>query len=214
MDEAAAKVGRMSGGHLEVMKRLMDSQGVAVRKHSGREVRSFAPIDVEACEADKLMKRATDEGVLHMAARTRGGESWAILVLQILAMSGRLDSLLRCSKVSRYLFEFSLGSFRADLVIWHEDGGVSIVEAKGAETALTGVVSAFGQVSMYALMYLQQCPKPPAYLKKYVVAPVAPEDLALCCFTGVGCNVQFVPAPPFEEFREQIAALGAFICRE
>jgi hypothetical protein len=31
---------------------------------------------------------------------------------------------------------------------------------------------------------------------------------------GVGCNVQFVPAPPFEEFREQIAALGAFICRE
>lgn len=211
MQDASLKVGRMSSGHLEVMKRLMDSEGVQVNKHTGREVRSFAPVNMERCPAEELAKRATDEGVLHLASRTRGGESWAILVLQILAMSGRLDSLLRCAKVSRYLFEFSLGSFRADLVLWHDDGGVSIVEAKGAEGALTGVVSAFGQVSMYALMYLQQCPKPPVYLKKYVVAPVAPDHVALCTFTAVACNVQFVPAPPIAEFREQIAALAVSI---
>lgn len=203
----------MGPGQIDVMRRMMTMAGIESPARRGGGPRSFAPMDLGRSPDEAVESRVSEEAIGALAARVKGGEDWASLMLRIFALSGSLEPLLGCSKVSRYLCEFGMGQFRADLVLWHEDGGVSIVEAKG-DGAVTGVVAGFGQVSMYALMYLQQCgTRPPAYLRKYVVAPIVPEHMALCTLAALSCNVQFVPLPRFEGFKDQIAALAAKACR-
>lgn len=205
---ASLETGRVSQQQAVSLKRLMAEFGVPPVKRASRTKRALVSVDLATADADTVAARVREEGLHSLSRQTRNCEAWAILALRILAMTGQLVPILRCAPIARYSFEFSMGLNRADLVCWHEDGGVSIIEAKGGDGTLTSVVSGIGQVTMYALLYLQGCTKPPAYLRKYVVAPVSEDQIALCVLTALNCNVQFVSLPAFGSLREHALAFG------
>lgn len=203
---AKTEAGRVSQQQAVTLKRLMVEFGVPPQKRAVRTRRALMSVDM--ADDDAIVARVREEGLQSLSRQTRDSERWAILALRILAMTGQLEPILRCAPIARYSFEVSMGLNRADLVCWHEDGGVSIIEAKGGDAGITSVVSGIGQVAMYALMYLQGCANPPAYLKKYVVAPVPGDQIALCVLTALNCNVQFVSLPAFGSMRDHAQAFG------
>lgn len=204
---------RRAAGHVgpqqaAVLRRLMEDFGVPLSSPARRRTRSSVPVDLDKATAAEVSAQVASGRIGRIAAATGNPESWAALTLRILAMTGQLGQILHTSPVVRYQFEYSLGQHRADLVCWHKDGGVSIIEAKGGDGTLTEVVAGIGQVAMYALLYLQQSETPPAYLKKFVMAPVAQYQIGLCVLTAVNCNVQFLPLPMLGPAQDLVAALG------
>lgn len=205
---AKTEAGLVSQQQAVALTRLMAEFGVPAQKRAVRTKRALVSMDLASADAETIAARVQEEGLQSLSRQTRNSEGWAILALRILAMTGQLEPILRCAPIARYSFEFSMGLNRADLVCWHKDGGVSIIEAKGGDGTLTSVVAGIGQVAMYALIYLQGCAAPPAYLKKYVVAPVPDDQVALCVLTALNCNVQFVSLPAFGSLRDHALAFG------
>lgn len=78
------------------------------------------------------------------------GESAVVQLLKNTIENGRLAELWGLPEILWCEFEFPLPRGRIDLVLFHSDGTISVVEAKDALDERS-VVAGIGQLSMYAV---------------------------------------------------------------
>lgn len=151
---------------------------------------------------DDLEQWLIDEGVVDGVNNLSRDEKAVVLQLKIMLAGGDLRCLLGVGKIERYRFEFSVQDGRIDLLLFHTDGGVSIVEAK-PETNPVSVAAGIGQLCYYAAALPQKYSgsKRPAYINRFLCAPIKPERsltlMAACEMAGV----KFVHLAPFAVFR-------------
>ena len=76
-------------------------------------------------------------------------ERATILQLLTLSMCGGLQGLLKCPDVVSRHWEYLIGTSRADMVLFHIDNSVSIIEAKGPKKTAVEAASGIGQLLVY-----------------------------------------------------------------
>lgn len=158
--------------------------------------------------SDEFEQWLIDEGVVDGVNRLSNDEKAVVLQLKIMLVAGDLRRLLCVPKIERYRFEFSVQDGRIDLLLFHVDGGVSIVEAKPGAHPVS-IAAGIGQLCYYAAVLPTKYPKgsSPAYINRFLCAPIAPErSLALveaCDMAGV----KFVHLAPYSVFKARIDAI-------
>jgi len=131
-------------------------------------------------------------------------ENAVIQVLRLMLIFGHLHRLLKVRPISRYRFEVTVSTGRIDLLLFHDDGGVSIVEAK-ADRAPRDIAPGIGQLFMYEAAVHKSMR--PAYVNKILIAPIRPEqsvDLTRACELA---DVQFTILPVFEDMKREIDSI-------
>lgn len=127
-------------------------------------------------------------------------ESRIVMVLRLFLGFGTLESVLSVPKINRCRFEVTVAAGRIDLLLYHADGGVTIVEVKGGSNAME-VARGIGQLCMYSVLLPHSIKQgnAPKYVNLMLVAPVAPADsidlIAACAIAGV----RFVHMPAQDE---------------
>lgn len=152
------------------------------------------------------------EEIPRLLARLRHDESAATLQLKILLAMGSLSKVLGVRPFRRHAFEYSFGGGRADLVLFHRDFGVTIVEAKaggGAREMAAGI----GQLFLYQAEAMRKFKgvHAPKYINKILCAPVRAED-SMSVWTA--CNlagVKFVHLQEFKPFKESLTSMGLVV---
>lgn len=148
---------------------------------------------------------ATQTGVAVAAASMHvpDGESGAVALLRCLLITGRLAAEWGLPPISRWEPEYRFPRGRADLVLFHDDGSVTVVEVKDAGDD-RHILSGVGQLSLYAMQVRMALPD--AKVRRILAAPVdgsrSRHLLAACDLAGV----VFEPLGPLAEHR---AAVGA-----
>lgn len=136
-------------------------------------------------------------------------EKSVIVMLKLFLLFGDLEKVLRVSKIHRHKFEFNVGGGRIDLILFHMDGGISIIEAK-SEYDIRTIAAGIGQVCMYAaqLPSAIRKSKPPKYINRILTAPIEPER---CTYLLKACEmagVKFVPLPSIGLMKSLAENLG------
>lgn len=158
---------------------------------------------------DALEQWLVDEGVVDGINRLSRDEKAVVLQLKMMLAAGDLRRLLGVGKIDRYRFEFAVQDGRIDLLLFHEDGGVSIVEAK-PETNPVSIAAGIGQLCYYAAVLPEKysAAKRPAYINRFLCAPIKPERslalMAACEMAGV----KFIHLAPYAVFKARIDAIG------
>ena len=138
-------------------------------------------------------------------------EKAVILTLKLFLMFGNLESVLKVSKIQRHRFEFAVSGGRIDLVLFHRDGGVTIVEAK-AENQARFIAAGIGQLCMYASVISESLKKTePTYINKVLVAPIKPEDSLHLMNACQMAGIRFAHLAPFDVLHGQIGKLKKFL---
>lgn len=153
-------------------------------------------------QRDTLEQWLIEEGVVDGVNRLSNDEKAVVLQLKIMLAAGDLRRLLGVGKIERYRFEFSVQDGRIDLLLFHADGGVSIVEAK-PETNPVSVAAGIGQLCYYAVALQAKYPKgaAPAYMNRFLCAPIKPERSLLLMQACEIAGVKFVHLAPFSELK-------------
>lgn len=79
-------------------------------------------------------------------------EGATILQLLTLSMCGGLQGLLKCEEIVSRHWEYAIGASRADLVLFHIDSSVTIIEAKGPKKTAVEAAAGIGQLLVYGAM--------------------------------------------------------------
>lgn len=141
--------------------------------------------------------------------RVRNDESAAVLMLELMLMFGDLERAFGLPRIHGHRFEFNVPGGRIDLLLFHEDGGMSIVEAK-SESADREIVRGIGQLCLYAvaLPRVLSSRQQPKYIRRILCAPIAPEECGRLMDACALAGVEFKQLPPFAMFKAQIEAAG------
>ena len=92
-------------------------------------------------------------------------------LFKIHLLFNHVEKMLQTAKIARYRFEFPVKGCRIDLVLFHVDGGISMIEIKSGNSPRI-IVSGIGQLFMYESMYLDSYKNSkPKYLNKYLIFP-------------------------------------------
>jgi len=157
----------------------------------------------------KVIDRRFDLARLYEdARRMENNERAVILMLKLMLAFGDLAYALQVPRIAGGRFEFPVQGGRIDLLLFHEDGGVTIVEAK-PETEVRMIVGGIGQLCMYTALLpaaLHEARRP-AYIRRVLCAPIVPEkslDLVAACRLA---GVDFVPLPSIALFKGKIDAV-------
>lgn len=143
------------------------------------------------------------ERLSKLAPRLQDNEEAVMEQLRLMAACGDLASVLQCPSITQYAFELSLpGVGRADLVLFHDDGGVTLVEAKGPMDTRS-LACGIGQLFVYAgaIQRMRFGGRVPTSVGMFLVAPVTAEKSEgvrrACELAGIG----FLRLPPFKQFK-------------
>jgi hypothetical protein len=112
----------------------------------------------------EIEQRMIDDGIIAYFNNMQSNESSVIVQLKILLITGDFNKLFKCGSISRYRFEYTIDKFRIDLILFHNDGGISIIEAKSGGF-LREVVAGIGQLFAYEL-YISDKFKEAKYINK------------------------------------------------
>lgn len=159
-------------------------------------------------QVEGIDRRFDLAGLYEDARRMENNERAVILMLKVMLAFGDLADALQVPKIAGGRFEFPVQGGRIDLLLFHADGGVTIVEAK-PETEVRMIVGGIGQLCMYSVLLpaALHASRRPAYIRRVLCAPLAPEKsvdmIAACRLAGV----DFVPLPSFALFKELIEAV-------
>lgn len=143
------------------------------------------------------------------AARSvKNNESAAIWQLRVMLACGDLQGLIGCKPVRRHAFEFHLGVGRADLVLFHRDCGITIIEAK-ADLGMGMICAGIGQLFLYESEARQRFvgAHAPKYVNKVLCAPVDPADSVSVWRACELAGVKFVHLARFAALRGMIDRL-------
>jgi hypothetical protein len=131
---------------------------------------------------------------------SKDDEACLALLMRIHLIFGQARTLLGCAPIDRYRFEYPIDGYRADIALFHSDGGVSIVELK-PENAVRDVVAGIGQLCWYETLIRRSVKA--SYFQKYLVAPVTDEALPLVDGACDMAGVSFIQYPSFSEVRKK-----------
>lgn len=136
---------------------------------------------------------------------SKNNEKSVIFTLRLFLACGVLESVLRVTKIHRYRFEFSVGGGRVDLLLFHKDGGVSIIEAK-AENSVQTISCGIGQLFMYSaqLPAVMKKSKQPTYVNKILIAPIEAEKSLVLIRACELAGVKFIHLAPYSAFKSEI----------
>lgn len=100
------------------------------------------------------------------------GERYAMLTLRLLHQTGCLRASLKCQPIVRFASEFDVKVGRIDALLFHLDGGLTIIEAKGVN-ALGAMAGGIGQLLVYdvALRAMVADAQPP-YINRILAVPL------------------------------------------
>lgn len=153
---------------------------------------------------DIVDKFGLDE-LLREAAIMENNERAATLMLRLVLACGDLPRMLKVPAIIGHRFEFSVGGGRIDLLLFHKDRSVSIVEVK-AEFCMRVIAAGIGQLCMYAVTLpgkLHKSQQPP-HIRRILCAHVQPKKagniIAACKLAGV----EFAYIPSFKEFKSDM----------
>ena len=128
-----------------------------------------------AAEKAKATEEQTLRDLYERLQRARNDEEYVTLLLRMFLHFGVLGpSLMSRSPVKRAKFEHPVEGGKIDLLLLHEDGGATIIEAKADGTS-RNVVSGIGQLCFYAAQLAASLPTDlqPTYVRRWLVAPAA-----------------------------------------
>lgn len=154
-------------------------------------------------------------GIHDIASRllsVRNDENMVMTVLRMWAIFGQLEKMFQCGPVASTEFEAEIPGGRIDLLIHHQDGGITIVEAKAAATGARAIVGGAGQLMLYEQIIIKHARCQPAYINKWLVAPTASDDER--DLIGAACDsagIFFLSAPGFDVVKEKRDELVTFI---
>jgi hypothetical protein len=132
-------------------------------------------------------------------------EKATTLMLKLFLTFDDLHLVLGVARIARHRFEFDVGGGRIDLLLFHVDGGVTIVEAK-AESDTRTIIGGIGQLCFYAakLPKLLTHTAKPKYVNMILAAPIKPEKslsiMDACNIAGV----RFVHLAPYSVLKASI----------
>lgn len=112
---------------------------------------------------------------------------------------GGLEKAWDLPEVVKYVFEFPLPVGRADLVMFHIDGSISVVEFKNAGSNRE-ILSGIGQLLMYAVQLGYS--RVATTIRKILTAPVVGAGNSLLLETCEKAGVLFEPLGTLDEHRQ------------
>jgi hypothetical protein len=139
----------------------------------------------------------------------RNDEKAVILMLKLMLIFDDLHCAWGLPKIERYRWEFPVEGGRIDLVLFHVDGSVSLVEAK-AQGSGREIAAGIGQLCMYAVAFplALKNAKRPTCIRRILCAPIAPEKslslVAACNMAGV----TFAHLGLVDYFKAQVDAIN------
>ena len=151
--------------------------------------------------------KAREAGLVAQLQGAGNDERFVVLTLRLLAETGNLGAMLGGSPIAHVRLEFDVRIGRIDMLLIHEDGGISVIEAK-AVGALAHMAGGIGQILLYshALIELVGPGEPPPYVNGYLAAPVeghaSEKMLAHVCRMG-GVRLIALPARSVMRGKEQ-----------
>ena len=103
---------------------------------------------------------------------SKNDESCIADLFKIHCLFNQTAKMLQTSKIARYRFEYPVKGGRIDLVLFHEDDGISLIEIKSGHGARE-IVAGIGQLFMYESMFMDSFKGKtlPKYLNKYLIFP-------------------------------------------
>lgn len=78
------------------------------------------------------------------------GESAVVKASRFFMARGWFSKFIPHTEYDKVVFEYGLGRGRADIVIFHLDGSITVVEAKDGDQGVRSVLGGIGQVGYYA----------------------------------------------------------------
>ncbi len=132
-------------------------------------------------------------------------EAAGVLQLRLHLAAGSLADVLGVKPFTRHRFEFPLkGLGFADLVLFHRDNGVTLVEAKGPHCNRV-LCAGIGQLFMYeSALRKQTGSRPPAYVNKILCAPVSAEESMPTWHACELAGVRFVHLARFPDLQSAL----------
>lgn len=156
----------------------------------------------------KLSEAQWNEEFAFKAASSNNSEKSVMLMLELFLRMGDLERAINVPKITGYRFEFPVASGRIDLLLFHADKSMTIIEAK-AEYSFPAIVAGIGQLCMYAVKLPAKLHKDqqPTFIRRLLCAHCPAEeasDLVHACKLA-GCRFAYLPS--YAEFKEQASHL-------
>lgn len=135
----------------------------------------------------------------------RDDEAAATTMLRLMLEFGQLERAWGLPRIHRHRFEYPVPGGRIDLLLFHADGGVSIVETK-TPRSISGMAAGIGQLCVYASLIRKALGDAyrPAYVRRILSVAIEPEAsltiMAACEMAGV----EFAHLPPFRVLEEAV----------
>lgn len=124
-------------------------------------------------EGDVRLRRANLPEMYAALRAMRNDEASVILMLRLLLIFGNLERAIGGPKITGHRFEFCIPVGRIDLLLFHDNGVATIVEAKSETASTRELVAGIGQLFLYsaglpAALSPQQQPK---HIRRVLCAP-------------------------------------------
>lgn len=136
------------------------------------------------------------------------GEAAATEMLRLMLQFGQLEKAWKLPRISRYRFEFSVNGGRIDLLLFHVDGGISIVETK-ASHSMSGMAAGIGQLCVYASLIRDALGEnfSPAYVRRILAASIEPEKSLTIMEACKMAGVEFAHLPSYRYLQSVLELL-------
>ena len=170
-------------------------------------MRSVGPLDLDDRVA--VAQRLVADGVMRVVNDLRDDESAAMAQIKIMLIGGDLRDVLGVSAFHAYQYDFQVKTGRIDLLLFHQDGGVTIVEVKADNADVLAIAVGIGRLHMHSAALPAALPgdEQPAYINRILCAPIAPERSLWLVAACEQAGVQFVHLGLFEGFKVKIDAV-------
>ena len=164
-------------------------------------------LDLDDREA--VARRLEADGVMSAINNLRDDESAAMVQLKIMLIAGDLCDLLGVADFRAYRFDFPLKTGRIDMLLFHHDGGVTIVEVKADNPNVLAIAVGIGRLHLHAasLPAALSSSQQPTYINLILCAPIAPERSLGLVSACDQAGVKFVHLGSFAGFQAQIDAI-------
>jgi hypothetical protein len=138
---------------------------------------------------------------VHSLADIEDNEQGVMDILIFMYQAEKLSLTLGVPQIAHAEVEFRLPKGVADMVLFHMDGSISVVEAKSKRTE-TAIAAGIGQLCMYAVQL--GFSRTHSAIRKLLVAPVIGKDpnSLLLDMTCEAAGVRFIPLGTTEEHRD------------
>jgi hypothetical protein len=152
-------------------------------------------------------QRMIDDRLDYYEQNRRNDESSVVYWLRLWAATRQLEKVINAPPVSEYRFECPVGGLKMDLRLDHENGSITIVEAKkGAANDMRAICAGIGQLFMYkaALRAEMRRELPPIRLVLVSDMDVEQRSIGIVMLACQMAGVEYFPVPSYQSYEDFI----------